>query len=1717
MSNYRMSLFRVHAISNYPSHFIDDRHVLIQSGSILSCLSLETGQQTFVLALTEFGSISCIASNPSSRIFVIAIQSATTSRIQLYNFSSIDDIKLFRVFAGCSDAGYSHIDLSRDGQHMIAISNIPDLQIEFWSVASQKKLAATSVPSDDTQFAQFSPTSHELFMTANQHTIILWRVYFKFDQYFLTSTVHSLTNQRRLSTVTFGEGGTEVVYCNNYGEMVVFNEATAAHDAAMLVAHKLNANLAIFALLFTRYHYIVVHAEDGIIEFISKASLQKVYEYHVSSSIKHCLLAPNYRELLLIDEEYQLLRCFLDAQLLAESHDVVLDDPNLIKQREVCRFSQIEPNPGFNIISLQRTDSILLHIENLQLLRFPNVGDEDRPLQNLDFPIFNVSTMAVCHYDDEVDLIAFGFNDGNVGLCHVEQHADMVNLKLFFAERLFQNNVHQVAFDMRGSLVACISNDSDKVWFLHLAHDAAPHILGYYQLTAVPLCCCWVSDAYSTLKLIIAFGNGLVATYDAPKLPSDSDSDAEDDSDGDTLLLASHCVDCEVDFSLLKMVRDPNETAPDKLLCLTEDNKLKAFLLDDDATVFPDDTFVFDDHMKRVTDLRVQGDLLLTASEDGLLIIRYMSDPTKILLSVYAHDSSARGRGVLCAEFVTSGAKILSVGHDGSVISWELEEDIQFENEVAVGPCPLSSGFLDNADEVMIDEDNVLTYSETRRSQLVAQRKQQFQPVLRGIKEELLTLRANYEEITAKVAKASDIERLEESELIVDTAQCNALLGDNEVELAKVAERIKDDNIGAQLITRRIKAQCWDAMTEKLQMVRGLKDTSRTVTTFPMVAHSKEEIALHRRLQFLRKMSLTEQEWSRKTQERVRVELDVTQCVKNRGIAYIWDINEGISAADDIKEHQQKPKDTKDAKSEEKSDEKKEDEQGKKTEVKKEEPKEALATSDRVKFPVSAQLKHLLYHPLRLYTNYSKRMQMHLLNLRIRELKSALNREVGVIFKLKRAEIERINEMALEITDIQKELGPEHSEGADSVFVAKLGDDEDKQRMFTVADSEIRVEKVLTEAELAARAEMEAARRKREDGADNSVTTRALTEMMNNTLESKDEVERLQDTLKKPEFMDSVPESSWSEEQRAAVAVFVDKAAELAKAQEVRTKLLRTRLKSLKNEVAEICRRFDEKLAALYAVRLCVMEDIYVHELMLIHLGNDIVELEQHSARIANMNLELARLREDKHKADKTHAQFDAKLEESKKRLEELHAHDKLLEKTAKKELSSMPGVGEFADYLLKLFRGKKAVPPKHVTQAASNTTTQGGSGLDRRPSYSTQQSMSVAGDSHSDLSSMKSQSKMSLKQEQQDQPQQGVGSLMQQLKEDEFEDAEQRALEEERRRLDPYFVEQPETAADQLRHLTKPMELPQSVWSRLLELRRLKMASDSEIAKLSHCIASMQAEVNALRSNQRIILESIEDIGRARQLLIVRRDKFALDCELFFCSEQGAVEVEESPVVTDMRQSVMCERGVIQKLNRVILDAGAEQIARLHEIKAFRRGINLLNWRAKVLDLEHRYYTLLTTEYQLRRVTKQDQETIKAGGHDSKQKNEVSSLERKLEFTKSTMDAKLKEKKKMLKKHKSRSAEMTKANRELTKQIAKLESDVSSKQEIVNIRGTISVKDEKKLSVQKKMDAVVTRRKLVDLVKAQSEEIEFLRNELDRLRRRTFPSFAIAESRTHP
>lgn len=56
-------------------------------------------------------------------------------------------------------------------------------------------------------------------------------------------------------------------------------------------------------------------------------------------------------------------------------------------------------------------------------------------------------------------------------------------------------------------------------------------------------------------------------------------------------------------------------------------------------------------------------------------------------------------------------------------------------------------------------------------------------------------------------------------------------------------------------------------------------------------------------------------------------------------------------------------------------------------------------------------------------------------------------------------------------------------------------------------------------------------------------------------------------------------------------------------------------------------------------------------------------------------------------------------------------------------------------------------------------------------------------------------------------------------------------------------------------------------------------------------------------------------------------------------------VEIEEAPVVTDLKDCQLIYRDIVVDLNERIEQIGAEKVTVLREIKDSRKGINLLEW----------------------------------------------------------------------------------------------------------------------------------------------------------------------------
>merc|ERR1711881_310370 len=94
--------------------------------------------------------------------------------------------------------------------------------------------------------------------------------------------------------------------------------------------------------------------------------------------------------------------------------------------------------------------------------------------------------------------------------------------------------------------------------------------------------------------------------------------------------------------------------------------------------------------------------------------------------------------------------------------------------------------------------------------------------------QKLAELREQYEELVAQNESATDLEKLTNDDLIADPAEQSRVLREIEKDVETVHEDIKFQNLGYQLIRRRIKDLCWETSLAKGAVMKGFKE-DRTV------------------------------------------------------------------------------------------------------------------------------------------------------------------------------------------------------------------------------------------------------------------------------------------------------------------------------------------------------------------------------------------------------------------------------------------------------------------------------------------------------------------------------------------------------------------------------------------------------------------------------------------------------------------------------------------------------------------------------------------------------------------------------------------------------------------------------------------------------------------------------------------------------------------------
>eukprot|EP01006_Ploeotia_vitrea_P052720 TRINITY_DN67718_c7_g7_i1.p1 TRINITY_DN67718_c7_g7~~TRINITY_DN67718_c7_g7_i1.p1 ORF type:complete len:859 (-),score=453.58 TRINITY_DN67718_c7_g7_i1:119-2695(-) len=325
-----------------------------------------------------------------------------------------------------------------------------------------------------------------------------------------------------------------------------------------------------------------------------------------------------------------------------------------------------------------------------------------------------------------------------------------------------------------------------------------------------------------------------------------------------------------------------------------------------------------------------------------------------------------------------------------------------------------------------------------------------------------------------------------------------------------------------------------------------------------------------------------------------------------------------------------------------------------------------------------------------------------------------------------------------------------------------------------------------------------------------------------------------------------------------------------------------------------------------------------------------------------------------------------------------------------------------------------------------------------------------------------------------------------------------------------------------------KPSDVDVDVWHRLLIRRKHRLELEVEVRVRMLTLREREEQLQSLANEVRLLVHKLRPMRARLSELNRLRSRAKLNSTVLMMLQQGIVEIEQSPVVTDLSQSVMLDRVHLHELNDAVRASGRECVGVLRETSNFRKGINMLQWRAMELELNLQDAEDVTKEVQLMRVTKSLQSAIKHGGHQHKQAAETEVMERKLEWLKSLNEEELRLKKRDYSKIMRKVRVLLQENEALAIQFQSLREGVKQRDLILHNKTAdseqqlqlqqqqlVSSGDQQQQHVPLEKQLKAKRFKMLhhisrlkDIAKAQTEDIALLTEERDRLRKRTFPHF---------
>lgn len=699
-------------------------------------------------------------------------------------------------------------------------------------------------------------------------------------------------------------------------------------------------------------------------------------------------------------------------------------------------------------------------------------------------------------------------------------------------------------------------------------------------------------------------------------------------------------------------------------------------------------------------------------------------------------------------------------------------------------------------------------------------------------------------------------------------------------------------------------------------------------------------------------------------------------------------------------------------------------------------------------------VSHYLHHPWKLFTKQRAIVQVRLLEGKLFQLKSAFNKEFSALQRRKEDDVAKIEERNNRAKVIIKELDEQHL-----LFQPSISKSERSKQRFAVDDAEVPADKSTDPTEKRRREQLELERQRwLERHGDDGSSERALKVWMDGRLDK--EIRVLEVKMDVPDFADEkspkfVPLEERTEDQQKILREFEKKLQKRKEEVEARRKTLQTELEQIKKDNLETAKSFDEAVRKLFDRRLEVMRNCLEVELQQVKLVQCVVQFEFRRKLHKKLETQKVQLADELVVASKSAQAAKTKSDSLSDTLNQTQTNEKHKEK----HMRQLPVFVDYEDQSELLYKLLMKRKPKK----GKNT-------VDKR------------------IEERKTKIRSEIHAEVQNSP-------------DPFIFIEK---EDELKRK----ITQAEESLP-LPKIDRPNDCPDALWDAFQNFRQDRVDAEREIRRLSEEITKAQQEQSTAEEEEAEARQKAEDA--MKQAADFQRDsvRAMYDVDEIHIFRQGLVEVEQAPVVTDYAGAILIDSSRIERLNSLIRHSGEEKVGLMKDIGEKRKELRMIDW-----DIDNLSYLMGTLEMEhshlhTLRVTKQMQAFINGGGEDHNEK-ERKKLQEKIAHVCTTMAEKIEERKRAM-------LALRRANKEKELENRLLQEQVASAKEIVDERRSIyelqSSELEKERTSKLMRDMRVTR-KLEDVAKAQQEEMVQLKREIDRLRERTFPSFAVVSKR---